>query len=78
MLGLQARRRLDVLGGEVQRRVRALRAGDVVKPEDVAVLRPAAALAPSDRGLLVGMTLTRDVPAGAPFLAADLAVVERA
>lgn len=55
-----------------------LRAGDVVKSEDVAVLRPAAALAPSDRGLLIGMTLTRDLPAGAPFLAADLAVVERA
>ncbi|HEY0872336.1 MAG TPA: N-acetylneuraminate synthase family protein [Vicinamibacterales bacterium] len=55
-----------------------LRAGDTVKPDDIAVLRPANELTPKLRELLIGTTLTRDVPAGAPFLAADLAVVERA
>lgn len=55
-----------------------LRAGDVVRPEDVAVLRPASELSPAVRDTLIGTTLTRDLPAGAPFLAVDLAVVEPA
>lgn len=55
-----------------------LRAGDVVKAEDIAVLRPAGGLSPAMRERLIGTILTRDVPAGAPFLATDLAVVEPA
>jgi sialic acid synthase SpsE len=55
-----------------------LRAGDAVTSGDIAVLRPAGELAPAMRELLIGTKLTRDVAAGAPFLAADLAVVERA
>jgi hypothetical protein len=35
-------------------------------------LRPASALAPDDVAALVGSTLTRDVAAGAAFLASDL------
>jgi N,N'-diacetyllegionaminate synthase len=57
---------------------RALRAGAIVGAEDVAVLRPAAELGPAQREDLVGRVLTRDVAAGEPFVAADLAVVEMA
>lgn len=55
---------------------RSLRAGETVAYSDIAVLRPESELAPSARGLLIGSTLTRDLAAGEPFLAADLAVVE--
>jgi len=51
---------------------RPLRAGERVSRADVAVLRPATALAPFEVESLVGMTLTRDVAAGEPFEAADL------
>jgi sialic acid synthase SpsE len=51
---------------------RALRAGDVVHPEDVAVLRPANELPPSTVSQLVGATLTRDIDVGEPFCAEDL------
>lgn len=57
---------------------RPLRAGHVVSVDDVAVLRPASELTPSQREVLIGYTLTRDIAAGEPFLAADLAVAELA
>jgi sialic acid synthase SpsE len=53
--------------------VRSLRAGARVAREDVAVLRPATTLPPSDLPLLVGGLLMRDVPAGAPFETGDVA-----
>jgi N,N'-diacetyllegionaminate synthase len=46
---------------------RALAAGDVVTPADIAVLRPSAALSPRDVNLLVGQVLARPVAAGEPF-----------
>ena len=51
---------------------RPLRAGHVVTAEDVIPLRPASALAPDDVAALIGSTLTRDLAAGAAFLASDL------
>jgi sialic acid synthase SpsE len=57
---------------------RALRAGDVVGADDIAVLRPASQVSPSQRDALVGSILSRDIAAGDPFLAADLSVVELA
>jgi sialic acid synthase SpsE len=53
--------------------VRAMRAGEVVRREDIAVLRPLSALAPSQVGALVGVTLGRDIAAGEAFDARDLA-----
>lgn len=46
---------------------RALAAGDVVTPSDIAVLRPSAALSPGDVNLLVGQVLARPVAAGEAF-----------
>jgi sialic acid synthase SpsE len=57
---------------------RTLRAGDVVGADDVAVLRPASQVPPSQRDALIGSVLRRDIAAGEPFLTADLAVVELA
>jgi sialic acid synthase SpsE len=54
---------------------RALRAGETVRREDVAVLRPVSALAPSQVDALVGVTLNRDIAAGAPFETSDLGVL---
>jgi N-acetylneuraminate synthase/N,N'-diacetyllegionaminate synthase len=51
---------------------RAMRSGEQVSREDVAVLRPATRVSPSRMRALVGATLTRDVTAGAPFDLADL------
>jgi sialic acid synthase SpsE len=51
---------------------RALRAGDRITHTDVAVLRPANALAPRDIEALVGMTLMRDIAAGEAFEANDV------
>lgn len=56
--------------------IRSLRAGDVIGPADVAVLRPASELTPAQREHLIGSVLTRDIVAGEAFAAADLAVVE--
>jgi len=53
---------------------RALRAGDVLRAEDVAVLRPATSLPPSRLGLLLGTVLRHDVAAGAALQEADLRV----
>jgi len=57
---------------------RTLRAGDVVGADDVAVLRPASQVSPSQREALVGSILSRGIAAGEPFLTADLSVVELA
>ncbi|HEY6507482.1 MAG TPA: N-acetylneuraminate synthase family protein [Vicinamibacterales bacterium] len=46
---------------------RALAAGDVVTPGDIAVLRPSTALSPSDVHLLVGQVLAKPVAAGEAF-----------
>jgi sialic acid synthase SpsE len=54
---------------------RALRAGERIGEGDVAVLRPQSALKPSQAPALIGSTLGRDVAAGEPFVAADLACV---
>ena len=55
---------------------RSLRPGDTVRPEDVLVLRPASELTPSHRAALVGSTVSREIMAGAAFVAADVAVLE--
>jgi sialic acid synthase SpsE len=51
---------------------RPLRAGDVVAAGDIIALRPANELTPAQGRALAGARLTRDVAAGAPFLASDL------
>jgi sialic acid synthase SpsE len=51
---------------------RALRAGDIVGEHDVIALRPATTVSPQQLSRLVGTRLTRDVPAGAPFVAGDV------
>jgi N,N'-diacetyllegionaminate synthase len=51
---------------------RALRAGTRVTREDVLALRPATALAPFEIESLIGVTLRRDIDAGAPFELDDL------
>ena len=56
---------------------RTLPAGTRVRPEDVAVLRPATALPPSAFHAVVGTVLSRDLPAGGAFEPRDLAM-ERA
>ena len=56
---------------------RALCAGHRVTAGDVIALRPASALGPSDLPRLVDSILSHDLPAGAPFRAADI-VIERA
>jgi len=52
---------------------RALPTGHVVTANDIAVVRPSRGLSPSLQDELVGVTLTRAVEAGAPFLGHDLA-----
>jgi sialic acid synthase SpsE len=54
---------------------RALRAGETVRREDIAVLRPVTALPPSQVDALVGVTLHRNIAAGAPFETSDLGAV---
>jgi sialic acid synthase SpsE len=56
---------------------RALRVGQRISRADVMALRPATAVPPAQVGALVGATLSRDVAAGAPFEARDLAPGER-
>jgi sialic acid synthase SpsE len=56
---------------------RAMRAGEFVSDADVIALRPASALTPVDLPRLVGSAVSRDLAAGEPFLATDLAL-ERA
>ena len=51
---------------------RALRAGDVVQPGDIIALRPENGVAPSQTAHLVGVTLQRDITAGAAFEPDDL------
>jgi sialic acid synthase SpsE len=51
---------------------RPLRAGQVVAASDVIALRPASELVPDHLPTLIGVRLTRDVAAGAPFAAGDL------
>jgi sialic acid synthase SpsE len=53
---------------------RAMRAGEVITAADVAILRPMSALAPSQVDALIGSTLRRDLAAGAPFEAIDVAL----
>lgn len=52
---------------------RSLTAGDIITAADLAVLRPASTLKPSDIEWLVGATVTRDIEAGAPLVHADVA-----
>jgi len=52
---------------------RDLRAGETVAQGDVVALRPAIGVDPRSSRYLIGETLTRDVPAGSPFLDRDLA-----
>lgn len=51
---------------------RPLCAGDVLTPRDIAVLRPALGLSPVFESDLIGVRLTRDIEAGAPFTEGDL------
>ena len=55
---------------------RDLAAGETVTIDDIAVLRPASALKPSDIDWLVGATARRDIDAGAPLVHADVAQAE--
>jgi sialic acid synthase SpsE len=52
---------------------RTIRAGERVTARDVAVLRPMNEIAPSQVPQLLGAMLERDIEAGEPFLASDLA-----
>jgi sialic acid synthase SpsE len=54
------------------RAARPLAAGHVVRAEDIAVLRPGTGLPPDRETDLIGVRLTRDLAAGAPFVEADL------
>ncbi|MFI5177775.1 MAG: N-acetylneuraminate synthase family protein [Vicinamibacterales bacterium] len=54
------------------RAARSLTAGHVITRDDLVVLRPAAGLAPQFERDLIGVPLTRDNEAGAPFLERDL------
>lgn len=54
--------------------VRALRAGTRITAGDVVALRPATTLTPAALPTLVGSILTRDMAAGAPFAATDIAL----
>jgi sialic acid synthase SpsE len=56
---------------------RALSAGTRLTADDIVALRPATALTPAAAATLVGSVLTRDVAAGAAFVATDIAL-ERA
>lgn len=56
---------------------RAIRAGELLASSDVIALRPANALSPADLSRLVGRPAPRDIPAGAPFLPADLSASAR-
>ena len=56
---------------------RRMRAGEPVNDGDVIALRPANALSPGDLPRLIGSVLPRDLGAGEPFLATDVAM-ERA
>lgn len=53
---------------------RDLRAGDRITAADVIALRPATAVSPADLPRLVGGALARDLAAGQPFEARDIAV----
>jgi N,N'-diacetyllegionaminate synthase len=55
---------------------RALVAGETLSMADLAILRPASALKPSDIDWLVGASVARDVDAGAPLVHADVAQAE--
>lgn len=52
---------------------RALNPGDRLTPADLIALRPASGFSPADVPALVGSTLQRMVPAGAPICADDIA-----
>ena len=51
---------------------RPLRAGDVLIAGDIVVLRPARGLSPVCESDLIGVRLTRNIPAGDPFTDGDL------
>ena len=51
---------------------RGLSRGEIVTAADVVALRPAAGLCAACHGALVGSRLSREIPAGAPFVKADL------
>lgn len=52
---------------------RDIRAGDVITADALVCLRPAVGLEPRFARRLVGQVASRDIPAGTPFHAADLA-----
>jgi len=56
---------------------RAMRAGEIITEDDIAVVRPASELAPWDLPLLLGRRLGRDLGEGEAFEALDIAL-ERA
>ncbi|MGE0463963.1 MAG: N-acetylneuraminate synthase family protein [Vicinamibacterales bacterium] len=56
---------------------RPLSAGHLVQPGDLIALRPGVGLAPDREADLIGRRLSRDIPAGAPFLEGDLIVGSR-
>ena len=56
---------------------RALKAGTRLSEDDIVALRPATSLTPAACHTLIGSRLSRDVAAGAPFAATDIAL-ERA
>lgn len=53
---------------------RAIRAGEMITADDVAVLRPATSVPPSAFGMIVGSRASRDIAAGDPFMPHDVAV----
>ncbi len=57
---------------------RDLAAGHVITADDIIALRPARGLPPEHWHTLVGTRVTRPIPAGAPFTAADLPAADPA
>mgnify|MGYP006275684353 CR=1 FL=1 len=57
------------------RATRDLRVGDIVGVDDIVALRPGTGLAPLYERDLVGSRLTRDIPAGAPFMEDDVPIL---
>jgi len=57
---------------------RAMRAGETITKNDIAVVRPVSALAPWDVPLLIGRRLSRSMAEGEAFEALDIVSLERA
>jgi N,N'-diacetyllegionaminate synthase len=67
----EAEQRTALVGRRSIVAVRALKAGDVVRADDIKIVRPGTGLAPRLISMVVGARLARDVAADAPLVAED-------